>query len=203
MDINNILIDDMVNTNDYKYESKVIEKIQIVNNEEEKERVLKANKDAKVATEQEVADYKTLDLDVEQHKNVYMNNKEELYTLSGEKELRFTKNLKAMDKADQDNQNSFWSWKTAEQYAPLIIVGAAVAASVVTFGVGAPVASIGASVALTTLGNTAVSKGIEAYKAGVENDLNAQLNEVYKVVVEGKSKTNINNLFERGYNQKR
>ena len=111
MDINNILIDDIVNTNDYKYESKVIEKIQIVNSEEEKERVLKANKDAKVATKQEVTDYKTLDLDVEQHKNVYMskmNNKEELYTLSGEKELRFTKNLIAMDEADSKNENPYY-----------------------------------------------------------------------------------------------
>lgn len=199
MDINNILIDDIVNTNDYKYESKVIEKIQIVNSEEEKERVLKANKDAKVATKEEAKDYKSLDLSVEKDKNVYMNNKSELYALSDEKKLRFTKDLEAIDQAYQDNLNSFWSWKTAEQYAPLIIVGAAVAASVGTFGVGAPVASIGASVALTTLGNTAVSKGIEAYKAGVENDLNAQLNEVYKVVVEGKSKTNINNLFDDPY----
>lgn len=96
MDINNILMNDIVNTNDYKYESKVIEKIQIVNSEEEKgKRVLKASKDAKVATKEEAKDYKSLDLSVEKDKNVYMNNKSELYALSDEKKVKIYKRFRS------------------------------------------------------------------------------------------------------------
>ncbi len=215
MDINNILIDDIVNTNNYKYESKVIEKIQIVNSEEEKESVLKANKDAKVATKEEVAEYKTLDLDVEQHKNVYMDSKENLYTLSGEKELRFTKNLIAMDKADKDSLDVFW--KNVIEYGPqVLVVGGVALATAATFGAGAPVAaSIGAA-SLAAIGKTAggIAAGVAVnqflYKPSVElgknflneveqNSLNAQLNEIYKVVEEGKSKVNVNNIFDDPY----
>ncbi len=236
MDINNILIDDIVNTNNYKYESKVIEKIQIVNSEEEKERVLKANKDAKVATKEEVAEYKTLDLDVEQHKNVYMDSKENLYTLSGEKELRFTKNLKAMDKADQDNQDGFWT-SLFKNYGPetaattvLSVVGLAAAgvaiaatapvsvpAAAVTTGVlataKAGLASLGAIKAAAlvtgTVAASAAASGLVVDEAkefldereqGILNSqLNSQLNEIYKVVEEGRSKIDINNIFDDPY----
>lgn len=236
MDINNILIDDIVNTNNYKYESKVIEKIQIVNSEEEKERVLKANKDAKVATKEEVAEYKTLDLDVEQHKNVYINNKEELYTLSGEKELRFTKNLKAMDKADQDNQDGFWT-SLFKNYGPetaattvLSVVGLAAAgvaiaatapvsvpAAAVTTGVlataKAGLASLGAIKAAALVTGTVVASAaasslvvdeakefLDEREQGILNSqLNSQLNEIYKVVEEGRSKIDINNIFDDPY----